>query len=53
MNASLALTFLSNHVHPMHIELAVITPIPPSIANLSYIPKAASTIFICRDFRSK
>ncbi|VDB90335.1 Bgt-51174 [Blumeria graminis f. sp. tritici] len=42
MNANLVLALLSKHLHPMYIELAVVTPISPSIANLSYIPKAAS-----------
>ncbi|VDB83902.1 Bgt-51308 [Blumeria graminis f. sp. tritici] len=45
MNANLVLALLSKHPHLMYIELAVVTPISPSIANLSYIPKAASLPF--------
>ncbi|VDB90504.1 Bgt-50189 [Blumeria graminis f. sp. tritici] len=45
MNANLVLALLSKHPHPMYIDLAVVTPISPSIANLSYIPKAASLPF--------
>ncbi|VDB95146.1 Bgt-51934 [Blumeria graminis f. sp. tritici] len=45
MNANLVLALLSKHPHLMYIELAVVTPISPSIANLSYIPKAASLTF--------
>ncbi|VDB95033.1 Bgt-50235 [Blumeria graminis f. sp. tritici] len=45
MNANLVLALLSKHPHPMYIELAVVTPVSPSIANLSYIPKAASLPF--------
>ncbi|VDB86009.1 Bgt-20917 [Blumeria graminis f. sp. tritici] len=42
MNANLVLAFLSKHPRPMYIELALITTIPCSIANLSYITKAVS-----------
>ncbi|VCU40710.1 Bgt-50452 [Blumeria graminis f. sp. tritici] len=45
MNANLVMALLSKHPHLMYIELAVVTPISPSIANLSYIPKAASLPF--------
>ncbi|VDB91113.1 Bgt-51762 [Blumeria graminis f. sp. tritici] len=45
MNANLVLVLLSKHSHPMYIGLAVVTPISPSIANQSYIPKAASIPF--------
>ncbi|VCU39963.1 Bgt-51062 [Blumeria graminis f. sp. tritici] len=45
MNANLVLALLSKHPHLMYIELAVVTPISPSIANLSYIPKAATLPF--------
>ncbi|VDB89857.1 Bgt-50789 [Blumeria graminis f. sp. tritici] len=45
MNANLVLALLSKHPHLMYIELAVVTPISHSIANLSYIPKAASLPF--------
>ncbi|VDB89876.1 Bgt-50858 [Blumeria graminis f. sp. tritici] len=45
MNANLVLALLSKHPHLMYIELAVVTPISPSIANLSYIPKATSLPF--------
>ncbi|VCU40568.1 Bgt-50957 [Blumeria graminis f. sp. tritici] len=45
MNANLVLALLSKHPHLMYIELAVVTPVSPSIANLSYIPKAASLPF--------
>ncbi|VDB85997.1 Bgt-50637 [Blumeria graminis f. sp. tritici] len=45
MNANLVLALLSKHPHLMYIELAVVTPISPSIANLFYIPKAASLPF--------
>ncbi|VCU40797.1 Bgt-50658 [Blumeria graminis f. sp. tritici] len=45
MNANLVLALLSKHPHLMYIELAVVTPFSPSIANLSYIPKAASLPF--------
>ncbi|VDB93285.1 Bgt-50424 [Blumeria graminis f. sp. tritici] len=45
MNANLVLALLSKHPYPMYIELAIVTPIYPSIANLSYIPKAASQLF--------
>ncbi|VDB84139.1 Bgt-51875 [Blumeria graminis f. sp. tritici] len=45
MNANLVLALLSKHPHLMYIELAVVIPISPTIANLSYIPKAASLPF--------
>ncbi|VDB89867.1 Bgt-50799 [Blumeria graminis f. sp. tritici] len=45
MNANLVLALLSKHPHLMYIELAVVTTISHSIANLSYIPKAASLPF--------
>ncbi|VDB94744.1 Bgt-51896 [Blumeria graminis f. sp. tritici] len=45
MNANLVLALLSKHPHLMYIELAVVILISPSIANLSYIPKAASLPF--------
>ncbi|VCU40898.1 Bgt-51531 [Blumeria graminis f. sp. tritici] len=45
MNANLVLALLSKHPHLMYIELAVITLISPSIANLSNISKAASLPF--------
>ncbi|VDB83644.1 Bgt-51452 [Blumeria graminis f. sp. tritici] len=45
MSANLVLALLSKHPHLMYIELAVVTHISPSIANLSYIPKAASLPF--------
>ncbi|VDB85991.1 Bgt-50639 [Blumeria graminis f. sp. tritici] len=45
MNANLVLALLSKHPQFMYTELAVITPISPSMANLSYIPKAASLPF--------
>ncbi|VDB94467.1 Bgt-50875 [Blumeria graminis f. sp. tritici] len=45
MYANLVLALLSKHPHLMYTELAVVTPISPSIANLSYIPKAASIPF--------
>ncbi|VCU40267.1 Bgt-50367 [Blumeria graminis f. sp. tritici] len=45
MNAKLVLALLSKHSHLMYIELAVVTAVSPSIANLSYIPKAASLPF--------
>ncbi|VDB91223.1 Bgt-50339 [Blumeria graminis f. sp. tritici] len=45
MSANLVLALLSKHPHLMYIELAVVTPISPSIANLYYIPKAASLPF--------
>ncbi|VDB93130.1 Bgt-50532 [Blumeria graminis f. sp. tritici] len=45
MNPNLVLALLSKHLHPMFIELAIDTPISPSIAILSYIPKAASLPF--------
>ncbi|VDB87759.1 Bgt-51817 [Blumeria graminis f. sp. tritici] len=45
MNANLVLALLSKHPHLMYIELAVVTLTSPSIANLSYILKAASLPF--------
>ncbi|VDB85780.1 Bgt-50131 [Blumeria graminis f. sp. tritici] len=45
MNANLVLALLSKHLHPMYIGLAVLTPVYPSIDNLSHIPKAASLPF--------
>ncbi|VDB88119.1 Bgt-50614 [Blumeria graminis f. sp. tritici] len=45
MNANLVLELLSKHTYLKYVELAVVTPISPSIANLSYIPKAASLPF--------
>ncbi|VDB85745.1 Bgt-50334 [Blumeria graminis f. sp. tritici] len=45
MNANLVLALLSKHTHLMYIGLTVVTTISPSIANLSYIPKAASLPF--------
>ncbi|VCU39431.1 Bgt-50695 [Blumeria graminis f. sp. tritici] len=38
MNANLVLALLSKHLHHIYIDLAVFTPITPTIANLSYIP---------------
>ncbi|VCU39597.1 Bgt-50914 [Blumeria graminis f. sp. tritici] len=35
MNANLVLALLRKHPHLMYIELDVVTPIFPSIANLS------------------
>ncbi|VDB93717.1 Bgt-51587 [Blumeria graminis f. sp. tritici] len=45
MNANLVLVLLSKHPHLMYIELAVVTPVSPSIANISYIPNTASLPF--------
>ncbi|VDB96384.1 Bgt-51751 [Blumeria graminis f. sp. tritici] len=42
MNANLVLALLSKHLHPMYIDLAVVTHISHFLANLSYIPEAAS-----------
>ncbi|VDB83857.1 Bgt-50196 [Blumeria graminis f. sp. tritici] len=45
MNANLVLALLSKHPHLIYIELAVVTPISPSMANVSYIPNTASLPF--------
>ncbi|VDB95008.1 Bgt-50402 [Blumeria graminis f. sp. tritici] len=45
MNANLVLALLSKHTHLMYIELVVVITISLSIANLSYILKAASLLF--------
>ncbi|VDB93296.1 Bgt-50425 [Blumeria graminis f. sp. tritici] len=42
MNPNLVSALLIRHPHLMYIELAVVTLICPTVANLSYIPKAAS-----------
>ncbi|VDB96292.1 Bgt-51826 [Blumeria graminis f. sp. tritici] len=45
VKANLVLVLLSKHPNPMYIELAVVTPISPPIANLCYIPKTTSLPF--------
>ena len=50
MNANLVLALLSKRPHPMYTELAVVSPVSPFIANLSYILKATFTIFIPLDY---